>query len=174
MVGLTSATRSLRDIRTFADWTLRPRLLAVPGVGSVTIFGGEVRQLQIHPDLARLRAAGLGLPDLVAAARSATAVRGAGVLDNTNEQIAIDAQGQLATPAELAASPVRAASGAVLQIGDVARVTEGSAQAIGAGAVGDTDAVIVTINAQLGANIREVAAEADRAFAGPQPGVPLG
>jgi CzcA family heavy metal efflux pump len=169
VVGLTSASRSLRDVRTFADWTLRPRLLAVPGVGSVTIFGGEVRQLQIHPDLQRLRAAGLGLPDLVAAARSATAVRGAGVLDNANEQIAIDAQGQLVTAAELAESPVRAASGTVLQIGDVARVAEGSAQAIGAGAVGDTDAVIVTINAQLGANIREVAAEADRAFAGLRP-----
>jgi CzcA family heavy metal efflux pump len=169
VVGLTSATRSLRDIRTFADWTLRPRLLAVPGVGSVTIFGGEVRQLQIHPDLARLRAAGLGLSDLVGAARGATAVRGAGVLDNANEQIAIDARGQLETTAELAASPVRAAGGAVLQIGDVARVAEGSAQTIGAGAVGDTDAVIVTVNAQLGANIREVAADADRAFASLRP-----
>ena len=72
VVGLTSSARSLRDIRTFADWTLRPRLLAVPGVGSVTIFGGDVRQLQIHPDLARLRAAGLGLADLVRGRAGAT------------------------------------------------------------------------------------------------------
>ena len=169
VVGLTSPTHSIRDVRTFADWTLRPRLLAVPGVGSVTIFGGQVRQLQIQPDLARLRAVGLGLTDLVGAARGATAVRGAGVLDNANERIAIDARGQLTTAAQLAASPVRAAGGAVLQIGDVARVVDGSASAIGAAAVGDTEAVIVTINAQLGANIRDVAAEADRAFNGLRP-----
>src|SRR5207247_9350933 len=47
-VGLTSDTRSLMEIRTFADWTLRPRLLAVPGVAKVVVFGGEGRQVQIQ------------------------------------------------------------------------------------------------------------------------------
>src|SRR5205085_944334 len=48
MIGLTSTNRSLMELRTFADWTARPRLLAVPGVAKVEIFGGEVRQLQIQ------------------------------------------------------------------------------------------------------------------------------
>ena len=46
VLGLTSDSRSLREQRAFADWTLRPRLLAVPGVARVSVFGGEVRQLQ--------------------------------------------------------------------------------------------------------------------------------
>ena len=171
VIGLTSATRSMRDVRTFADWTLRPRLLAVRGVGSVTVFGGDVRQIQIQPDLARLRGVGVGLSDLVQAARGATGVRGAGVLANNNEQIVVEARGQLTTAAQIAASPIRARGGAVLRIGDVARVVEGSAPPIGAGAVGDTDAVILTINAQLGANIRDVAADANRALTGIAPAI---
>jgi CzcA family heavy metal efflux pump len=170
VIGLTSATKNLRDVRTFADWTLTPRLLAVPGVGSVTVFGGEVRQIQIQPDLARLRTVGMGLADLVSAARSATGVRGAGVLDNVNERIAVEARSRVGTAADIAASPIRAApGGAVLRIGDVARVVDGSAPPIGAGAVGDTAAVILTVNAQLGANIRDVARGADAALAAMAP-----
>jgi CzcA family heavy metal efflux pump len=165
VIGLTSGTRSLRDVRTFADWTLTPRLLAVPGVGSVTVFGGEVRQVQIQPDLGRMRMLGLGLTDLVDAARRATGVRGAGVLDNANERVAVEARAHTVSVTDIAGSPVRAAGGAVLRIGDVARVVDGSASQIGAGAVGDTGAVILTVNAQLGANIRDVASEADRALA---------
>jgi len=52
VAGLTSETRSLMDLRTVADWTVRPRLLAVPGVASVTVFGSDTRsiQVQVHPD----------------------------------------------------------------------------------------------------------------------------
>jgi CzcA family heavy metal efflux pump len=169
VIGLTSATKSMRDVRTFSDWTVRPRLLAVPGVGSVTVFGGEVRQIQIRPDVGRLRALGLGMGDLVHAAQGATGVRGAGVLDNANERIAIESRARLSTAADFAASPIRATNGAVLRIGDVARVVEGSESPIGAGAVGDTDAVILTVNTQLGANIRDVATEAERALAAMAP-----
>ena len=54
VAGLTSKTRSLMDLRTVADWTVRLRLLAVPGVSKVAVFGGEVRsiQVQVHPDAA--------------------------------------------------------------------------------------------------------------------------
>lgn len=164
VAGLTSATRSLRDVRTFADWTLRPQLLAVPGVASVSVTGGDVRQLQIHPDLERLRAAGLSIADLVAAAKQATGLRGAGVLDNANERVVVESEGQLTTPALLAQSAVRAHGGAVLRISDVARVVEGSAPRIGAAAVGDTEGVVIMVNAQLGANIRDVAARVEQAF----------
>ena len=52
VVGLTSERRSLMELRTVADWTVRLRLLAVPGVASVTVFGGDKRsiQVQVHPD----------------------------------------------------------------------------------------------------------------------------
>ncbi len=86
VAGVTSATRSVRDQRTFADWVMRPRLLAVPGVARVTVFGGEVRQIQVRPDPVRLRAFGLTIADVLAAASSATGVRGAGVIAGANQR----------------------------------------------------------------------------------------
>src|SRR6266851_4886192 len=57
-IGLTSTNRTAMELRTFADWTLRPRLLGVPGVAKVDVFGGEVRQLQIQVKPDRLIAIG--------------------------------------------------------------------------------------------------------------------
>ena len=164
VAALTSPARSLRDQRTLADWTVRPRLLAVPGVARVTVFGGEVRQLEVRPDPARLRAVGLTLADVVTAASGATGVRGAGVIANANQEIRVRTEGQLTTPALLAGSVLRARGGAVLRLGDVARVVEGSEPRIGAAAVEGVPGVMFVVDAQLGANVREVATAVDAAL----------
>ena len=164
VIGLTSPTRSLRDLRTFADWTLKPRLLAVPGVARVSVFGGEVRQLQVQIDPTKLRAHGLGIADAVTAAAKATGVRGAGVIDNTNERILVRTEGQLATPELLAQSVVRAEGGGVLRLGDLGRIVEGAEPRIGAASVEGTPGVVLSIDAQFGANIREVTASVEAAL----------
>ncbi|MEP7247989.1 MAG: efflux RND transporter permease subunit, partial [Gammaproteobacteria bacterium] len=87
IVGLTSDQRSLMDLRTFADWTLRPRLLAVPGVARVSIFGGEVRELQVQVVPERLAAYNLSFNDILTAARTATGVRGAGFVETAAQRI---------------------------------------------------------------------------------------
>src|SRR5580704_6080636 len=76
-IGLTSDKVSPMDLRTFADWTVKPRLLAVPGVARCIVFGGEVRQLQILVQPDRLAAYGLAISDVLAAARASTGVMGA-------------------------------------------------------------------------------------------------
>src|SRR5207302_9559940 len=68
-VGLVSGKLTPMELRTFADWTLKPRLLSVPGVAKCSVFGGEVRQLQIQVLPERLVAYGLALSDVLAAAR---------------------------------------------------------------------------------------------------------
>ncbi len=171
VLGLTSTTRTLRDQRTFADWTLRPALLAVPGVGRVSVWGGEVRQLQILLDPARLRTYGLGIGDAVAAAREATGVRGAGVLDNANERIVVRTDGQLTSPSQLARSVVREGGGGVLRLRDLGRVAEGAEPRIGAGAVNGEPGVVVSIDAQLGANVREVARAVERVLDALRPAI---
>ena len=72
IAGLTSTNRSLMDVRTVADWTVRQRLLATPGVADVSVFGRDVRsiQVQVHPDA--LIRYGLGLGDVLATAQKAT------------------------------------------------------------------------------------------------------
>src|SRR5437868_8176005 len=73
-IGLVSDKLSPMELRTFADWTLKPRLLSVPGVAKCSVFGGEVRQLQIQVHPEALVARGLALNDVLNAARLATGV----------------------------------------------------------------------------------------------------
>src|SRR5512136_1979771 len=84
-IGMVSDKMSQMDLRTFADWTLKPRLLSVPGVAKCSTFGGEVRQLQIRVLPERLVAYDLALSDVLAAARLSTGVMGAGFIENRNQ-----------------------------------------------------------------------------------------
>src|ERR1700761_2441489 len=72
--GLGSEKLSPMELRTFADWTVRPRLLSVPGVAAVKTFGGEVRQLQIQIKPDRLVAFDLSVQDVLSAASAATGI----------------------------------------------------------------------------------------------------
>jgi len=164
VVGITSRTRSLMEQRTFVDWTLRPRLLAAPGVAKVAVFGGEVRQLQIQLDPERLRLYQIGVPEIIAAASRATGVRGAGVLDTPNQRVVVRTEGQLLAPADLARSVVRERAGAVLRLGDLGRVVEAPEARFGEGGINGERGLVIVVSAQLGANTKIVAAGAEQAL----------
>src|SRR5207253_6150197 len=74
VAGLTSSSASLMDLRTSAEWLIRPTLMAVPGVAKVAIFGSGLRslQIQVHPD--RLVRLNVGLNDVTEAAARAAGV----------------------------------------------------------------------------------------------------
>ncbi|MDX2191940.1 MAG: efflux RND transporter permease subunit [Gemmatimonadales bacterium] len=165
VVGLTSRTQDAMAQRTFADWTLRPRLLATPGVAKVAIFGGAQRQLQVQLDPERLRLHGVGVGEAAAAAARATGVRGAGVLDTPNQRLVLEADGQPATAAALAATVVRAHDGTQLRLGDLGRVALAPAPRVGEGAVDGTRGLVVVVSAQLGANTKVVAQEVEQTLA---------
>ena len=99
--GLTSTNRSLMELRTFADSVLVPRMLGVPGAAKVSVFAGEVRQLQIQVNPERLRTFNLALDDIVAAARHATGKRGAGFVEDDNQRITLRSEGALLTASKL-------------------------------------------------------------------------
>ena len=88
-IGLVSEKLSPMQLRTFADWTLKPRLLSVPGVAKCSSFGGEVRQLQIQVKPERLVAYNLSLQDILNAARVSTGVMGAGYIETENQRVMI-------------------------------------------------------------------------------------
>ena len=157
IIGITSRTRSLLDQRTFVDWTLRPRLLATPGVSKVAIFGGEVRQIQVQVDPDRLRLHGVGVRDAVDAAAAATGIRGAGVLDGMNQRITVRTEAQLTSAEQIAQVPVRASPVSVLRLGDLGRVADGAEPAFGDGAVNGERGIVIVVSAQLGANTKVVA-----------------
>ena len=117
-IGLTSDVRSQMELRDFADWTLRPRLLMVPGVARVSVFGGEVRQLQIKVEPMALLGRGLALSDVVAAAQAATAVRGVGFVEDANQRIVVEAPSAASTAEGLGAAVLAARDGASLRLAD--------------------------------------------------------
>ena len=164
VIGFTSKTRSLLEQRTVVDWMVRPRLLATPGVAKVASFGGEVRQLQVQVDPARLRAYGVGLAELTEAARRSTGIRGGGVLDGPNQRIVVRSEGQSLTPQAIGQVVVREREGSVLRIDDVANVVEAGAPKFGDGAINGEPAIVTVISAQLGANTKLVAGDVEAAL----------
>jgi len=171
VIGITSRTRSLMEQRAFADWTLRPRLLATRGVAKIAIFGGEVRQLQIQLAPERLRLYQVGLAEVLDAAGRATGVRGAGVLDTPNQRIVVRTEGQLLAPEELARSVVRERGGAVLRLGDLGRVTEAPEPQVGEGGVNGERGLVIVVSGQLGANTKVVAAAVEDALHALRPAI---
>ena len=134
-VGITSDTRSLMEIRTFVDWTLRPHLLAVQGVAEVNVFGGDVRQWQVQADPRRLLRYGLTIADVVDAARHATAVLPAGFVQTQNQHIVVNAEGQPRSAAELGRVVLSQKAAQTLRLRDVADVVEAPAPSISAAAI---------------------------------------
>ncbi len=169
VAGLTSETKSLMDIRTAADWTVRLRLLAVPGVSKVAVFGGEVRsiQIQVHPD--ELIRYGIGLEDVVAASRKATAVRGAGFLDTSNQRIVFRSEGQAINPAEVGRTVVTTSGASSVTLADVATITNAPEPAIGGATIMGRPGVIFVISAQFGTNTVEVTRRVEEALAALRP-----
>lgn len=156
VAGITSSKRTPMELRTFADWTLRPRILAVPGVAKIDVFGGEIRQLQIEPLPEKLIALGLTFDDVLAAAKKATAVRGAGFVENANQRVVLRTEGQALTPAQLGETVIQWRDGIAIRLRDVAEVKEGAEPKFGDAQIGGEDGVTLVINAAFGANTLEV------------------
>jgi CzcA family heavy metal efflux pump len=165
VVGLTSEKRSLMELRTLADWTIKPRLLSVPGVAKVAVFGGDVKQFQVQVRPDRLVAFDLALDDVLAAAQRATGVRSAGFIENENERIILQSEGQSLTAQQLANSVVRQSQGAIVRLGDLGRVVEAPEPPIGAAAILGKTGVILVISSQFGANTLDVTLNAEKALA---------
>lgn len=167
-VGLSSERRSLMDVRTAADWVVKPRLLAVSGVAKVSVFGGEVQQFQVQIDPARLIQYGLTFDDVVGAARRVTGIRGAGFIDTANQRIVLRTEGQSRTSAAIARSSLVQTGGAngalSITLGDVARIAEAPEPPVGAASVMGKPAVQLVVSEQYGANTLEVTERVERAL----------
>ena len=168
-IGLTSQKHSLMELNDIAQWIIRPQLLSVPGVADVIVFGGQTRQLQIQVDPAKLMRYGLSMQDVMAAARVSTGVRGAGFIENDNQRIAVDADGQIATPEKLAAIVLHWSNGAAVRLGDVATVTWGAAPAMGAASVMGQPGVMLVLESQYGTNTMAVTKDIEKTLSGLQP-----
>lgn len=165
MVGLTSdGETSQQSLRTLADWTLRRRIQAVPGVAHVEIFGGEVKQFQIHVIPETLKQYALTLDQVVVAARAATGFGGAGFVETKNQRIPIRQRTRIEKPSDLAAVPVAVRDGISLSLGEVADVTVGAADNYGSSTINGQSGVMLIVHKQPDFNTLEVTASVDAAI----------
>jgi CzcA family heavy metal efflux pump len=154
--GLTSKKRSLMELRTIVDWTVVPHLLAIPGVADVNVFGGEVRQFQVQIDPAKLVQYQLNINDVVIAAQKATGVSGAGFIQNSNQRIIVNTEGQATTAATLAKAVLLHKNGLSIKLGDIGRVVEGAAPSISSAVINEETGIYLSVQGQLGANTHAV------------------
>ncbi len=169
VLGLTSTNRTPMELRTFANWTLRPYLLSVPGVATVDIFGGDIRQLQVQMKPDRLRAYGLSVDDVLAAAQQATGVRGGGYVDTPNQRIILHTAGQSLTPEQLGEVVLAPHTGLSVRLKDVADVREAPAPQFGAAQINGQSGVVLLAYAQYRANTLDVTRALDAALAQMKP-----
>ncbi|TAK32409.1 MAG: efflux RND transporter permease subunit [Myxococcaceae bacterium] len=167
-----------RDARAFAEWTLRPRLLAIPGVAQVTVLGGRVERVEVRPDPARMRARGVTVADVTDAVRRSQAVSGAGFVESGGARLDVqdDARLTLAGAAVmLGDAVVVAARGAPpIRLGDVADVVRGDEPAVGAAIYDGRPALFVQVNKLPWADTLDVTRRVERELAALRRELPAG
>ena len=173
MIGL-SGTQSPEALRTVADWTIRRRLLAVPGVAQVIPIGGEVKQYQVLADPARMLATGVILSEVIEATRGSNQNASGGVYMDRGQEYVIRGIGRIRDAADVSNTVVAMRGGVPVLLGQVAHVVVGPAPKFGEGSVNAKSAVVLAVQKQPGANTLELTDRIERELNDLQRTLPAG
>jgi Cu/Ag efflux pump CusA len=186
MVGLSSKELSLIEMSVLARWTIRPRLLSVPGVANVAIWGQRERQLQVLVDPARLRERGVSLTEVIETAGNALWVSPltfldastpgtGGFIDTPNQRLGIQHILPIRSPDDLAQVAVvqdrPLPNAPQLRLGDVATIVEDHQPIIGDAIVDDGPGLVLVVEKFPGANTLEVTRDVESALEAMRPGL---
>jgi CzcA family heavy metal efflux pump len=170
-IGVSSKTLSQMELSTLARWTIRPRLMAIPGVANVAIWGQRDRQLQVLVDPDRLRNHGVTLDDVVRATRDAVAVAAGGFVDTPNQRLPVAHMYTVTRTQDLARVPVAFRNGAPLQLSSVAEVVEGFPPPIGDAVINDGPGLLLIVEKQPTGNTLDVTRNVEAALNALKPGL---
>lgn len=173
IVGLTADSTSLRDLRTLADWTIRPRLLATGGVAQVTVIGGEMKEYRIAVDPVRMKRFGVTLDEVLAAARNMNSNANGGVLyEHGNEYIVRGAVSTVDVEA-IGKAVVKRVGQTPVVLADVADVgIADKSPKLGLASVETQPAVLVTVTKQPNTGTIELTAKVEEALRDLQKNMP--
>ena len=170
-IGVSSKKLDQMQLSELARWTIRPRLMAVPGVANVAIWGLRDRQLQVLVDPDRLRAAGVTLSELRAAIGDAVLVGGGGFVDTPNQRFAVRQDSAIQSAADLSQAIVKQSGEAPIRIADVARVVDGFAAPIGNAIIDDGPGLMLIVEKQPTGNTLQLTRDVEKAIAELKPGL---
>ncbi|MCB9682193.1 MAG: efflux RND transporter permease subunit [Alphaproteobacteria bacterium] len=163
-IGMTSDTLSGFDLTDLALDTVRPRLMAIPGVANVAVWGARTRELQVQVDPGRLAALGVPLATVVDATRRSTSLVTGGFVDTPNQRLAVQHDPAVASVADLARQPVVTGAGPALTLGDAGTVVEGAPPLIGDAVIGTGDGLLLIVEKQPWGNTLQVTRAVDAAL----------
>src|SRR5438105_12817954 len=155
-LGLTSKTLPLTQVEDLADTRLAQKISQLTGVGLVSISGGHRPAVRIQADLRQLAAYGLNIDDLRTTLGTANVNTPKGNFDGPNRQYTINANDQLRKASDYNDLVIAYRNGAAVKLSDVAKATEGAENTRLAGWMNTTEAVIMNVQRQPGANVIEV------------------
>lgn len=172
-VGVTSETLSQVDLTVLTKWTIRPRLMSIPGVANVAIWGQRDRQFQVRIDPERLGAHSLTIDAVQRAATDAVLLAGGGFVDTPNQRIAVRQMTGIYGVEDLRNVVVdfRAGGGAALRLGDVADVVESHPTPIGDAVINDGPGLLLIVEKQPWGNTLEVTRNVEAAIEALKPGL---
>lgn len=170
-IGLSSQTLDAMSLSELVRWTIRPSLMAVPGVANLAVWGQRDRQLQVLVDPARLAVAGVTLAEVQKAAGDAVVTGGGGFVDTPNQRLATRHLSLVETPEDLARTVIKLANGVPVRLGDVAEVTEGYAAPIGSAIINGGPGLLLIVEKQQGANTLSVTQGVEKVLESLRPGL---
>ncbi len=170
-IGVSSKTLSQMEMTQLAKWTIRPRLMAIPGVANVAIWGQRDTQYQVLVDPDRLRANAVTLDTVVRAVTDTSAVAAGGFVDMPNQRIAVRHRSPIETPEDLARTTVAIRNGVPLKLGDVAEVKIGLPAPIGDAVINDGPGLLLIVEKQPTGNTLEVTRNVEKALEDLKPGL---
>lgn len=163
----TDAAAGMRVARSFADWTLRPRLLAIEGISQVIRHGGEVERVEVQPDLARMRALGVSMAELSEAVRGSQAFTGAEFIEAEATRTEVETEVRASGPdalSQLGQTLVTRRQDTPVRVRDVAKVVQGAQPSVGAALYDGKPAVFVQVMKLPWADARRVTRDVEHAL----------
>ncbi|MFJ6158920.1 efflux RND transporter permease subunit [Pseudarthrobacter sp. NPDC092202] len=182
MVRLSSSEMPLMDMSVLARWNIKPRLMGVPGVANVSIWGQREQQMQVQVDPAVLQARGVTLNQVMETTGNAVWVSPltflkastpgtGGFLETENQRIGIQHVLPITTSSDLAKVSVEKVTGAPLTLGDVASVRENHQPLIGDAVLDEDPGLMLVVEKFPEANTMEITAALESALEDLKPGL---
>ena len=165
LISVTADSTSTMDLRTLADWTIRPRLLATGGVSQVVVIGGEYKQYQVLASPQRMKHFNVTLSELIKACEEASLNASGGFMSEYGNEYVIRGIGRTSDLDELGKTVVKFANNNPITIRDVAELKVGAAVKIGDGSLRGNPAVILTVMKQPNTNTLDLTEKIDEAVA---------
>lgn len=171
-IGLQADSTSMMDLRTLAEWVVKPSILATGGVSQVTVLGGDYKQYQILADPQRMERYGVTMDELEEVGRSFSNNSAGGIINDYGNEYALRGMARTTDLEELGKSYIKSCNELPVVLSDVADVQLGSAVKMGSGSQNGHPAVILSISKQPNINTLNVTENIEKNLANIQKSLP--